>query len=123
MQKKKEVRNRLLTKSNIFPFLSRSQSKFLSIWQKSGFTSQSKTPGPPLKSSVTPSPPLSQPLPNLPTPVYSTAKREDQETKITTLSNGLKVATEDYFGQFCTIGGKYFNNIKIVVFSLPYILL
>lgn len=83
------------------------QSNYLKICQKCGFSSQSKTPDPPGKSAtkpVTSFPPLSKPLPGLPTPIYSTAKRENQETKITTLPNGLKVATEDYFGQFCTIG-------------------
>ena len=30
------------------------------------------------------------------------------EVKISTLSNGIKVASEDSFGQFCTIGGRWF---------------
>ena len=33
------------------------------------------------------------------------------EVKITTLSNGIKVASEDSFGQFCTIGGKWFLGL------------
>ncbi|XP_066589523.1 mitochondrial-processing peptidase subunit alpha [Prorops nasuta] len=49
-------------------------------------------------------PPLSQPIQNLPEAVYSTIKQQDQETQITVLSNGLKVASENHFGQFCTVG-------------------
>lgn len=57
------------------------------------------------KASVTKFPPLSQPIPGLPTPVYSNAKEDKQTTQITTLSNGLRVASENRFGQFCTVGG------------------
>ncbi|CAD7089833.1 unnamed protein product [Hermetia illucens] len=49
-------------------------------------------------------PPLSQPLPGLPEAVYATPRHENKTTQVTTLSNGLKVASEDHFGQFCTIG-------------------
>ncbi|KAK1119391.1 hypothetical protein K0M31_013222 [Melipona bicolor] len=56
------------------------------------------------KSIVTPFPPLTQPVPNLPKAVYATAKEEHQITKVTVLSNGLKVASENRFGQFCTVG-------------------
>ncbi|EFN77279.1 Mitochondrial-processing peptidase subunit alpha, partial [Harpegnathos saltator] len=56
------------------------------------------------KKSVTPFPPLTEPVPNLPKAVYSTAKEEHQTTQITVLSNGLKVASENRFGQFCTVG-------------------
>ncbi|XP_011506331.1 PREDICTED: mitochondrial-processing peptidase subunit alpha [Ceratosolen solmsi marchali] len=59
-----------------------------------------KTNGP----SVTPYPPLSQPIEGLPTPIYSSAKEENQLTEITVLSNGLRVASENRFGQFFTIG-------------------
>lgn len=45
-------------------------------------------------------------MPNLPPVVYSTTKAEDSATEITTLENGLKVASEKKFGHFCTIGGK-----------------
>lgn len=58
------------------------------------------------KSVITTFPPLTQPIPNLPKAVYATAKEEHQTTKITVLSNGLRVATENRFGQFCTIGGE-----------------
>ncbi|KAG6447612.1 hypothetical protein O3G_MSEX005054 [Manduca sexta] len=56
------------------------------------------------KGSVTPLPPLSEPMPNLPPVVYSTVKSEESVTEVTTLSNGLKVASEKKFGQFCTAG-------------------
>lgn len=51
-----------------------------------------------------PMPPLSEPYPGLPKAVYATAQQECHETKVTTLSNGLRVASENRFGQFCTIG-------------------
>lgn len=35
---------------------------------------------------------------------YARVKKEPDETKVTTLSNGLRVASENRFGQFCTIG-------------------
>lgn len=53
---------------------------------------------------ITPFPPLTKPVPNLPKAIYATAKEEHQVTKVTVLSNGLKVASENRFGQFCTIG-------------------
>ncbi|XP_061713892.1 mitochondrial-processing peptidase subunit alpha [Cydia pomonella] len=56
------------------------------------------------KNSVTPLPPLSDPMPNLPPVLYSTGKAEDCVTEVTTLSNGLRVASEKKFGQFCTAG-------------------
>ena len=38
---------------------------------------------------------------------------KSKKVKITTLSNGLKVASEDSFGQFCTVGGIFtFYNIS-----------
>lgn len=59
-----------------------------------------------MKKIVTPFPPLTESVPDLPTPIYSTIKEEDQATQITVLSNGLKVASENRFGQFCTIGSE-----------------
>ncbi|XP_028164438.1 mitochondrial-processing peptidase subunit alpha [Ostrinia nubilalis] len=56
------------------------------------------------KGSVTPLPPLSEPMPHLPPVSYSTAKSEDAHTEVTVLSNGLRVASEKKFGQFCTAG-------------------
>ncbi|XP_066293779.1 mitochondrial-processing peptidase subunit alpha-like [Branchiostoma lanceolatum] len=48
--------------------------------------------------------PLSQPLPSLPVPQYATVSNQTYDTKITTLENGLKVTSENKFGQFCTVG-------------------
>lgn len=78
--------------------------KYFNIWQKCRFSSEIKSDLPP-KQDVTPFPPLSQPVDNLPTPIYSSAKEENQVTQITVLPNGLKVASENRFGQFCTVGG------------------
>lgn len=58
---------------------------------------------------------LSTPLPGIPKPVFASVDGHEQyETKITTLENGLKVASQNKFGQFCTVGGMYvthFNSI------------
>ena len=67
----------------------------------------------PSKEIVTPLPPLTEPLPGLPEAVYASVRPEDNVTQVTTLSNGLKVASEKRFGQFCTIGGivyPFFNT-------------
>lgn len=48
--------------------------------------------------------PLSEPLPGLPKPIYATLKEEHHSTQVTTLPNGLRVASENRFGQFCTVG-------------------
>ncbi len=39
-----------------------------------------------------------------PTPVFSQVTNDDNETKVTTLKNGLRVASQNKFGQFCTVG-------------------
>ena len=39
-----------------------------------------------------------------PKTVYASAKEDEQETEVTTLSNGMKVASQKKFGQFCTVG-------------------
>ncbi|KAL1131730.1 hypothetical protein AAG570_011343, partial [Ranatra chinensis] len=57
----------------------------------------------PLKSSFE-QPPLSEPLPGLTVPVYASHKYGEELTRVTTLPNGLRVASENRFGQFCTIG-------------------
>ncbi|ROL42547.1 Mitochondrial-processing peptidase subunit alpha [Anabarilius grahami] len=50
---------------------------------------------------------LSTPLPGIPKPVFASVDgHEKYETKITTLENGLKVASQNKFGQFCTVGSK-----------------
>ncbi|XP_077561216.1 mitochondrial-processing peptidase subunit alpha-like [Haemaphysalis longicornis] len=48
--------------------------------------------------------PLSQPLPGVPQPVYAVPSAQDQATEVTTLANGLRVASQNKFGQFCTVG-------------------
>lgn len=51
--------------------------------------------------------PLSTPLPGIPKPVFAAVDgQETYETKITTLENGLRVASQNKFGQFCTVGGR-----------------
>ena len=53
-----------------------------------------------------------QPLPNIPTPKYSaSSNRGSSETKVTTLDNGLRVASENVASSFCTVGGNYLNYI------------
>uniref|UniRef100_A0A8C2G1E2 Mitochondrial-processing peptidase subunit alpha n=1 Tax=Cyprinus carpio TaxID=7962 RepID=A0A8C2G1E2_CYPCA len=55
--------------------------------------------------SAYPSVSLSTPLPGIPKPVFASVDgQEKYETKITTLENGLKVASQNKFGQFCTVG-------------------
>ena len=49
--------------------------------------------------------PLSEPLPGLPQMLYTTGGKDKHETKVTVLENGLKVASENRFGKFCTVGG------------------
>lgn len=46
-------------------------------------------------------------MPNLPPVTYSSATSEDAHTEVTVLSNGLRVASEKKFGQFCTAGGDF----------------
>ncbi|XP_006900633.1 PREDICTED: mitochondrial-processing peptidase subunit alpha [Elephantulus edwardii] len=60
----------------------------------------------PFSSGATvPSIPLSAPLPGVPKPVFATVDGQEKfETKITTLENGLRVASQNKFGQFCTVG-------------------
>lgn len=81
-------------------------TKYFNVWQRCNFSSQ-RIPielSENQKKSVTSFPPLTESIPNLPKPIYSTTKEEHQVTKITVLPNGLKVASENRFGQFCTIG-------------------
>lgn len=40
----------------------------------------------------------------LPKPIYASTKDEEHDTLVTTLSNGLRVASQKKFGQFCTVG-------------------
>ncbi|KAH7640275.1 hypothetical protein DERF_004789 [Dermatophagoides farinae] len=48
--------------------------------------------------------PLSQQPENFSTPIYRKTEKDELETKITTLNNGLRVASQNKFGQFCTVG-------------------
>lgn len=44
----------------------------------------------------------------MPEPVFATVDGQEKfETKVTTLDNGLRVASQNKFGQFCTVGSKY----------------
>ena len=81
------------------------QRKSFSFLRRCNFSSQ-KIPTNKItrKSIVTPYPPLTEPVTNLPKAVYATTKDEHQTTKVTVLSNGLRVASENRFGQFCTVG-------------------
>lgn len=48
---------------------------------------------------------LSCPLPGVPRAVFAAAEgREQFETRVTVLENGLRVASQNKFGQFCTVG-------------------
>ncbi|XP_076673686.1 mitochondrial-processing peptidase subunit alpha isoform X1 [Andrena cerasifolii] len=81
------------------------QRKSFSFLRRCNFSSQ-KIPTNKItrKSIVTPYPPLTEPVTDLPKAVYATTKEEHQTTKVTVLSNGLRVASENRFGQFCTVG-------------------
>ncbi|KAM4021300.1 mitochondrial-processing peptidase subunit alpha [Anomaloglossus baeobatrachus] len=49
--------------------------------------------------------PLTAPLPGVPKPVFARVDgQEKYETKVTALENGLRVASQNKFGQFCTVG-------------------
>ncbi|MEE6505229.1 hypothetical protein FKM82_005468 [Ascaphus truei] len=49
--------------------------------------------------------PLTSPLPGVPKTVFATVDGQEKfETKVTTLENGLRVASQNKFGQFCTVG-------------------
>ena len=58
-------------------------------------------------------PPLNEPLPNMPAPPPDMVggadwqNRHDHVTHVTELENGIRVASEDSFGQFSTVGGKF----------------
>ena len=47
---------------------------------------------------------LSDEVPELPKAVYVQNPEIESKTKVTVLSNGLRVASEPKFGQFCTVG-------------------
>jgi len=47
---------------------------------------------------------LEEPVPELPRATYVVKPKIEAKTQVTTLSNGLRVASEAKFGQFCTVG-------------------
>ncbi|GFR68364.1 mitochondrial-processing peptidase subunit alpha, partial [Elysia marginata] len=47
---------------------------------------------------------LAEKLPGLPAAKYAQATSHSYDTHVTTLDNGLKIASENKFGQFCTVG-------------------
>lgn len=69
---------------------------------------------------VTPLPPLTVPLPGLPEPQYATLLPEHHNTKVTTLSNGLRVASENRFGQFFTVGGDFKCQRNVILYFEVY---
>ncbi|XP_033642962.1 mitochondrial-processing peptidase subunit alpha-like [Asterias rubens] len=48
--------------------------------------------------------PLTQPLPGVPLPVYAALSNHSHDTHVTTLDNGLRVASMNKYGQFSTVG-------------------
>jgi len=49
--------------------------------------------------------PLSEPLPGIPAAQFVASGRDKkEETKVTVLENGIRVASEEKYGQFCTVG-------------------
>lgn len=57
--------------------------------------------------SAYPSVSLTCPLPGVPKAVFAAAEgRERFETRVTVLENGLRVASQNKFGQFCTVGSE-----------------
>lgn len=58
----------------------------------------------PSKEIVTPLPPLSEPIAEQHPVQYARPGDQSNVTTVTRLSNGLRVASENRFGQFCTVG-------------------
>lgn len=84
-----------------------------SLLESRDFSTGLQGPTPPSKSSFS-QPPLSKPPPHLEKAIYAECKTGDQKekTQITTLPNGLRVASENKFGQFCTIGGQLAKSLN-----------
>lgn len=82
--------------------------KPLRIWQPSRcFTKDfSWNTNIPSTTKVTDMPPMNEALKDLPKAVYANFREENQVTNVTTLPNGLRVASENRFGEFCTVGGR-----------------
>ncbi|XP_033103370.1 mitochondrial-processing peptidase subunit alpha-like [Anneissia japonica] len=60
---------------------------------------------------------LCHPLPGIPSPVYATVTDHSCDTQVTTLENGMRVASQNMFGQFCTVGVLIDSGSR---FELPY---
>ena len=63
--------------------------------------------------------PLTQPLPGVPLPVYAALSNHSHDTHVTTLDNGLRVASMNKYGQFSTVGGE--KNSKEQWLSLSFV--
>lgn len=79
-------------------------------WNSRHFATQTDPPKVPIDRSELgcKQPPLSEPLPGVPTPNYAKVKEDNSQTRYTVLPNGLRIASETRFGQFCTVGGMTF---------------
>ena len=54
--------------------------------------------------------PMDVPLPGAPLSRHvRLADLPVRETRVTTLENGIQVASEDCFGQYCTVGGSFIS--------------
>ncbi|KAF5301161.1 hypothetical protein FQA39_LY10839 [Lamprigera yunnana] len=71
---------------------------------KKTYSEQASRVNIPSTQKVTQMPPMNEPVPGLPTPIYATLEEGHQKTQVTTLSNGIRVASENRFGEFSTIG-------------------
>lgn len=70
----------------------------------------------PSQQIVTQLPPLTKPLADMPVLKYATVEPEHSNaTQVTVLPNGLRVASERRFGQFCTVGGRLASKTNISV--------
>ena len=58
---------------------------------------------------------LEDPVPELPRATYVVKPKIEAKTQVTTLSNGLRVASEAKFGQFCTVGKCLDDHIYTIV--------
>lgn len=69
-------------------------------------------------------PPLNEPLDTPDTKNgFLKVPAQNETVRITTLSNGLKVASENSFGQFSTVGGKkILFFLKVLKFQLYFML-
>jgi len=59
-------------------------------------------------------PPLTEPLKKIVTPKYQKINSEIFDTHVTTLDNGLRVASEKLFGDFCTVGGTFSSHNSLI---------